>query len=404
MVKWGKDMRLKLCAADRTLHQCVNSMIRMSRVLLQRAECLLLLCASCLAGCRQETTVQDVPVVSVSLKGGESGMPFDLSEMVGTPHRIVLQTDAVLAPVAALKYVRGRYYLTDLQRKTIYAFNDSGEILLELSRSGRAEYEYVQMLGFDVNPANGEISVYDSATFRFIVYSEDGDFLRVVKPDRQYGWLRDFAVLEDGTYLTYTPDYLAPGYPSGLFALDRDGRFVRSLSVLDGDIRHNVMSEPYVNFRRLGDGTVTVRSEQDKNDVYHIGPDGKFTTACHFDFDVTLSQAVRESENPSSDDSSYYYFLSWFETDHWLGLVVEYLRERVLVYYDKETGTCHYGRTEKGRVKPADLLVKGKEDPYSFMFSAGDRLMYVKYTNGASGMENPEIIVYPERRRGGQER
>ena len=348
----------------------------------------------CLAGCRQGAVVQDVPNLSVSLKGAQEGMPFDLSEMVGRPRKIALQIDEALAPAAVLKYVRGRYYLTDTRRKTIYAFNEQGEAVLALNRSGRAGYEYVKMLGFDVNPANGEIHVYDSGTRRFLVYSETGDFLRAVKPEDKYAWFRDFAVLEDGSYLVYIPDYLAQGYPSGLFALDQEGTFVRSWSTLDPDIRHKVLSEPYVNFRRLSDGTLSLRSEQDKNDVYHIDAGGGFTTAYHLDFDVTMSSEVRKSEFPSTEDASYYYIMNWFETDHWLGLVVVYLNEQVLVYYNKETSECHYGRTEKGRLKLSDLLIREPGDPYTFMFSAGDRLMYLK--TGSQETDRPEIIVYPE--------
>lgn len=310
----------------------------------------------CLAGCRQGAVIQDVPNLSVSLKGAQEGMPFDLSEMVGRPRKIALQIDEALAPAAVLKYVRGRYYLTDTRRKTIYAFNEQGEAVLALNRSGRAGYEYVKMLGFDVNPANGEIHVYDSGTRRF--------------------------------------DYLAQGYPSGLFALDQEGTFVRSWSTLDPDIRHKVLSEPYVNFRRLSDGTLSLRSEQDKNDVYHIDAGGGFTTAYHLDFDVTMSSEVRKSEFPSTEDASYYYIMNWFETDHWLGLVVVYLNEQVLVYYNKETSECHYGRTERGRLKLSDLLIREPGDPYTFMFSAGDRLMYLK--TGSQETDRPEIIVYPE--------
>ena len=80
----------------------------------------------CLAGCRQGAVVQDVPNLSVSLKGAQEGMPFDLSEMVGRPRKIALQIDEALAPAAVLKSVRGRYYLTDKRRKTIYAFNEQG--------------------------------------------------------------------------------------------------------------------------------------------------------------------------------------------------------------------------------------------------------------------------------------
>lgn len=86
--------------------------------------------------------------------------------------------------------------------------------------------------------------------------------------------------------------------------------------------------------------------------------------------------------------------MNWFETDHWLGLLVDYLHGQVLVYYNKETSECHYGRVEKGRNKLLDLLVREHGDPYTFMFSAGDRLMYLK--TGSRETDRPEIIVYPE--------
>ncbi len=315
--------------------------------------------------------------IPVQLKGPGRVTGISLYDIVEHPQTIVVDPPQPMTQIYQLKYVRGRYYMTDSRRRNILVFDDDGRILLNLSRRGRAEYEYVSMECFDVNPANGEISIYDIDRRRMVVYSEDGQYARSFDLAKGVRVFQDFAVREDGSYLIYV-SHGTPGSsnPRGLIELDRNGNLSRVMASLDDDFQLILNYMPYVNFHRLSDGTLTVHGQQDKNEIYHIDRAGVLSIPYQIAYDVTWSEAMRKMTEPF-EEPDYYDIVQYFETDHWLGMFVRYQEKHsVLVYYNKETGECYTGKTEKGKITFQDVLPYEKGDLPYYQFSAGDRLMF----------------------------
>lgn len=357
--------------------------------------CFFIVCAvsSCNQQREHEGTAASTIEIPVELKGPAQPTGISLYDMFEKPQVIQVNPEEPISYIYELKYVRGRYYLTDFYRKGIIVFDDSGQVLLKLFKKGRADYEYLSMECFDVNPANGEINIYDINRRRIVVYSESGEFLRSIPLGEHVRIFNDFAVKEDGSFLVYIA-FGPAEEPRGLVAVDAEGTFSETLAPLDGDFRHTLVYVPYQNFHRLSDGTVTVRGEQDKNEIYHVSPDGLLTIPFHLCFDVIWSKELRATERPSmGSDSDYYNVPEYFETDHWLGVKVRYQEKYSIFFYNKDTGRLYSGRSsEKGTLK--GLIEKGEHDPVFTGYSAGDRLMHVyNPSNSDPSIEDNTIFV-----------
>ena len=330
----------------------------------------------------------DIPI---ELKGPAQSTGISLYDMFEKPQIIQVDPGEPLSYIYELKYVRGRYYLSDLYRRGIIVFDDSGQVLLKLFKKGRAEYEYLSMECFDVNPANREINIYDINRRRIVVYSESGEYLRSIFLGEHVRIFNDFAVREDGSFLVYIA-FGPSEEPRGLVAVTADGTFSETLAPLDDDFRHTLVYVPYQNFHRLSDGTLTLRGEQDKNEIYHVSPDGTLTIPFHLSFDVVLTKETRATVRPSKGPD-YYNVPQYFETDHWLGFRVVYQEKFSIFYYDKDTGQLYSGRSsETGTMK--GLIEKDEHDPTITEFSAGDRLMHVyNPSNSDPSIEDNTIFV-----------
>ncbi|MBQ9451529.1 MAG: 6-bladed beta-propeller [Bacteroidales bacterium] len=342
----------------------------------------------------KEINMQEIPV---ELKGPDREAGISLYDIVDPPRVFYVDPGFPISYVYSIKYVCGRYYLTDFRRQSILVFDDAGQVLLNLSRKGRAENEWVKMECFDVNPSNGQISVYDIATRRIVVYSESGEYLRQIVLEDGVGIFNDFAVKEDGSYLVYISfgNPAVPTNPTGLIDVDRDGTIARVLAPLDDDFRHVKSYIPYTNFHRLSDGTLTLRGEQDKNEIYHYSSEGVLTVPYQFKYDVEWPASVRAMEKPF-EESVYYSVSQYFETDHWLGALIYFRKdERILLFYNKETGEAFSGKASGDR-RLADVFKVGEKDIIYYSFSAGDRIMQA-FSPEDSDDNRIRVIVYPEK-------
>ena len=313
-----------------------------------------------------------------------------VSDLVSSVEHIrISSVSANFSPGERVIYTRGKYYLTDRNDASVVILNAEGEMLQTINRRGRKTDEYVSFSDYDVNPSNGEISVYDATSSKILVYSEKGEFLRRIVFDRETEWPRSFVSLEDGSYLCYLPEYdfpsIGPVPRRGLWRTADSGEFMDYLLTFKDEYKF-VQFRTTGYFSRLSDGTISLVGEEDKDYIYHISPDGmSLEPAYHFRFDrkIPARLLTRSPEELSLSDRFYYKY--WFrETDGWILLTTIFFPENTAChfFYNKRIQKA-YVVTDKNELID-DMGINGLG-----MNAAPDSLMKTDYDE--AGL--PEIVV-----------
>lgn len=331
------------------------------------------------------------PITTFTIRLDKEEYPsVAVSDLVSSVEHIRISgVPADFSPSERVIYSRGKYYLTDRNDASVIILNAAGEMLQTINRRGRKTDEYVSLSDYDVNPSNGEISVYDATSSKILVYSEKGEFLRRILFDRETEWPRSFVSLEDGGYLCYLPEYDYPGIGPvprrGLWRTDDSGEFMDYLLTFVDDYKF-VQFRTTGYFSRMSDGTISLVGEEDKDYIYHISPDGmSLEPAYHFCFDRKIPTRLlkRNPEDLSLSDRFYYKY--WFrETDGWILLTTIFIPENTACYffYNKRIQKA-YVVTDKNELID-DMGINGLG-----MNAAPDRLMKTDYNE--TGF--PEIVV-----------
>ena len=178
---------------------------------------------------------KDVPVINVRFSGQGINTPFYMSQFIDSVQRITIPDDGVtIAQPSRLRYCRKQYYLVDAKDQTLYILNENGNVVQTICHRGRAENEYVSLADYDINEINGEISIYDESGNKMLVYAENGRFIRSYKLNATLEVYRDFVVLNNGDYLSFTPDFNHdPEGERGFWLTDSLGNPKRQLDKMD---------------------------------------------------------------------------------------------------------------------------------------------------------------------------
>lgn len=296
-----------------------------------------LLLQSCTQGVQYEAEHQ----LEVRLNGRNNYEPFPLSDIVDSSSVIHIQCDPPAGNVTDVKFQHGCYYLLDNLNNAVVKVDSLGRTCMRLERRGRAEGEYVHISCFDVNPANGEISVYDGSQQKMIVYASDGSFLRSFSM-ADY-WPATFAVYPDGSYLFYKPDYEDSKTIRGIWTADADGQFRKQLYSIPGSFRFCVRSFVNNRIERLSDSTFGIISPEYDNLVFHVTGE-EITPYFQFVVDKVIPKSVARKENvPMKEMKATYSKQIYAESAR--AMIVGFFNhvgnggiEESIVYYDKVKG------------------------------------------------------------------
>lgn len=309
----------------------------------------------CFACGKEQANIMEIPV---SFDNSGINVPFRWSQCIDTVFTItVSDKEGFVNPGNDIKYSNGIYYLVDCHDDSLIGIDTSGAVVLRISCRGRAPGEYVSLTKYDINPLSGQITIYDEAADRLLIYSCEGVYERTIQLNGAYEWYWDFASLEDGGYLCYMPDtvfYIDEQHKPkrGLWHIDSTGNFLSYLLTFEKDYRFlQIRSSP--SFCRLGDGTIALLGEDDTNSLFLISKDGhSIEEFCHFVFDRKISSSVLKQEAKDVYGKQYFHFKYWYlDTDRWLFMkAIESTANQSTVIYDKKE------KKEYLATSPSDLI------------------------------------------------
>lgn len=99
----------------------------------------------------------------------------------------------------------GRIYILDSYgSKSIFVFDETGELLLKINNVGKGPGEYLYPNDFDISDYNGEIHVLDTNLRKVIVYNKKGVYVREIHIKFSPF---SFAVTNDGKYIFSLGNY-----------------------------------------------------------------------------------------------------------------------------------------------------------------------------------------------------
>lgn len=339
------------------------------------------------AGCKKVTdNTSDYPEIQVRFKGKGINTPFRLSDMIDSVKRIRIPDEVLIEQPKSGKYCNGLYYLADGKTHSLVMVNESGDIVGQISRRGRARDEYTSLFDFDVNPRTDEISIYDQPGNKMIVYSSAGEHVRSFK----MGVCHDFAVMDNGDYLCYYPenDVDTTFHGGGLWLLDSIGNHKKQLLSIDEDYKFYI-HRLHGYFCRLSNGSIRLLGVEDTDCLYDIDSLGDIRVAYQLRYTPQMSASTRNTEpTPKNSKDNYSYMKYWYaETDHWLLIlsVSNNPTDEALVIYDKKNDREYLCLDNSDIVNDVVALVNETA-------AAPDRLFGLHYFEDSDSL-NPEIVV-----------
>lgn len=290
-----------------------------------------------------------------------------LSEIIDSIQYIKIEASRM--PVGNIKnicYCNNLYYLQDVSTHSIHIVDPYGKIVNSFCRKGRARNEYISMHQMDVHPKSGEIHIYDMISHCILVYNVSGDFLRRVEIGENVA--RDFAVLDNGDYLFYTPDYIKDRR-RGVWQTDSNGEFKRQVIGIDEKFKYGILYPKY--FRHIGEGVVGLMTGEDYDRIYHITADSLFVPY-KLQTDISIPKKIRENTiaNIEKLKGCAYTKLDYCETSDWMTATIDNFKKQVIIYYDKHNAKSYI-------VNSADNLLEDVDAYGKFEFCAEDRFMKI---------------------------
>lgn len=295
-----------------------------------------------LFGCKLESSVgvsTDSLVFDIAFDNGDKTSPLSLSQIFDSVSYLPLKNDSgiIIGGIRDIKFVRNRFHIWDNKTNALYVFDNKGNYIQKIAHIGNASNEYLLIGGFDVNPKNGEITLFDYPARKIKRFSENGTFLANLSLK---DIIRDFAVLENGDYVFYTPDYLKGKNRRGAWQTDSLGVFKKQLVSISDDFLYGGVYPTY--FRRINDSTIGLKGEEDYDYIYHITAD---TIVVKYQLKVDIKIPDELKKRPILNFENYkgevYTKNDYFETEKIMTIAVSNLKKRILLFYHK-TDSCHW--------------------------------------------------------------
>ena len=254
---------------------------------------------------------------------GDDGIntPFYTSQFFKLQYIQIKGDDDIVGEVGRMAFCDNRYYLAE--RNKIRVYDEDGNHLFTVDKLGRAKGEYISLHAFDVNPANGEISIFDRDGSKLLIYNREGRFARDFPINDSLDVVRAFCVMDKGDYIFYYPAR-TPGFPqirSGAWMVDSAGRFIRQLVEIEEDFYYSAVVPSSFYFSHLGDGGISLMGTEDRDLIYHITQNGETTPRYNISFDLNISKEMRRKTSFTKEDlkdENRYIKMGHLETDNGL--------------------------------------------------------------------------------------
>ena len=290
-----------------------------------------------LSSCSRETPSAQ-KILHMNFLGNGINTPFYASQFFKLQYIQIKGDDDIIGEVRKIAFCDNRYFLAE--RNKIRVYDDDGNHLFTIDNWGRAKGEYISLHSFDVNPASGEISIFDQNGSKMLVYDREGKFTRDFAINDSLDVVRAFCVMDKGDYIFYNP-IRTPGVPQirvGAWMVDSAGCFIKQLVEVEEDFYYGALGPYDFYFSHLGDGGISLMGTEDRDLIYHITQNGETTPRYNISFDLSISNEMRRKKYLTEEemkDVNRYNKMGHLETDNLYLLLAFNPQKTAILLYDK---------------------------------------------------------------------
>lgn len=337
---------------------------------------------SCI-GKKSDNVELNVSIIPMHFKTGtDDNVKLKMSTIIDTVEYIRIITpedkDWIIGEMTEVQWCRDKYFIYDNTSKSIFVLSNNGIIENCLNEPGRGPDEYLTLTTFDVNSSSMEICVLDEVLRRIQIYSSKGEYRRTVHLN---DIVRDMAVLPNGDFLLYTPDYME-GNRRGLWRVDSNGKFKEHHVAIDDDFLYGGLYPKY--FRKINDSLIGLMGGEDYDRIYHISCDS-VNVAYQLDVDIEIPNEIAENELFDFEGEAIYTKNQYFETDNFLHVKVQSPNDFRLVYYDTQNKEI-ISQMKKGSVFENDYGF------YGYFSTSSNGYLFTYLPVGAILQSVPEVF------------
>jgi hypothetical protein len=284
--------------------------------------------------CSYKNENTSIKQICINFNEGSNDV-FRSSELVDSIYYIVMDSTFLLGDIDEVKVVDNIIYCIDKHNGIISKIDKSGKFIGSFNKSGHAKSEYIKMDDADISQ-NGELHIYDGTSDRILRYSRYGDYIGSFDLD---GFARDFAVLDNGDYIFYIPDYQTRTH-CGLWKTDSIGNFKKQLITVDEGFNYGIILPSYIN--RYDIDLYGLIGGEDKDNIYMVSSDTVMTTL-HINFNIEIPKRL-QNEMPIDVENykgQIYFKHSYIESNRWIVFTCNDFDKKITCYYDKKNQKCY---------------------------------------------------------------
>ncbi len=155
-------------------------------------------------------------------------------------HQLILlyklheQEESPIKTVDRVVLDKNRFYLLDRKTNALFIYSrKDGNLLQVINRVGTDTGEFTSLHDFDVDKESGEIIVLDGVGQKLIFYSQDGEYIKEIKPDF---FTTGFKLDTRGNILLYNENPSSKKETHYLKRIDRQGKEIGMFFSVDSSI------------------------------------------------------------------------------------------------------------------------------------------------------------------------
>lgn len=302
-----------------------------------------------IVSCAKDDKETNTPKIKIDFTE-QSEEKFMTSQVFKKVSYIQLDTSCVVGQLDDIRIHGNTIYICNKYEGVIHRFEKEGKYISSIKKRGRAGNEYVLLTDFEVSPINGDVHIYDSASKRILVYSKEGYYKKNIQTD---DIIRDFAVLDNGDYLMYTPDKNGNAR-RGLWITDSVGTFRKQLVKVDNDYEYGGIYPHYLS--RIDKKHIGLMGGEDYDNFYIVSGDS-VKTQLDVEFNITIPTRLKKERN--IDYTMYkgeiYTKNNYFESHRWIWFTATDFNKIALCFYDKVNNNCHIITNEESLIEDIKL-------------------------------------------------